>query len=268
MSHLSLKGGGRLPYEHSQAPGGGCTFVFVNALTGDRSMWTGGIAQAIEQAGHGWLAYNLRGQADTAMPDGADYSTEAIVADLGALLEEVSPARPVLAGLSIGGLYALRAVLAGADVAGIVLINTLRRDGPRLKWVNDAIRRAAEVGGPELIRDLFAPLLFNEDWQAENRAQFLGDEGYVPIDRNGGIYGLLRDAGGADWDLPYEDVAVPVLVMTGEQDRVFRDAGDVVALTARLPNAKSVSFPDAGHMIPAERPEAFAKALTDFAGSL
>lgn len=268
MSNLSLPGGGTLPYERKAPAEGGVTFVFVNALTGDRSMWTGEIAAALEAAGHGWLAWNLRGQADSEMPAGSSFTTEEIVSDLCTLLDESAPTRPVLVGLSIGGLYALRAVLGGAEAAGVVLINTLRRDGPRLQWVNDAIRRAAEVGGPEMIRDLFAPLLFNEDWQAENRDGFLGDGAYTPIDRAGGIYGLLRDAGGADWNVQYEDITVPVLVMTGEQDRVFYNAADVAALSARLPNAQSKTFPDAGHMIPAERPGAFAAALVDFAAAL
>jgi 3-oxoadipate enol-lactonase len=34
---------------------------------------------------------------------------------------------------------------------------------------------------------------------------------------------LLANAGSADWDLRYEDLTLPVLVMTGLQDHVFLD---------------------------------------------
>ncbi|MGD9172595.1 MAG: hypothetical protein PVF29_00445 [Desulfobacterales bacterium] len=80
-------------------------------------------------------------------------------ADAGKLLTAVSPVRPIFVGLSIGGLFASRVWLAGSEAIGLVLINTLRREGPRLKWIGDALVRAVEVGGLPLFRDLFLPLL-------------------------------------------------------------------------------------------------------------
>ena len=77
-----------------------------------------------------------------------------------------------------------------------------------------------------------------------------------------------RDTGEADWDLPYEDLDLPVLVMTGEHDRLFRIDADVAQLTARLPQATTVRFSDAGHLIPAEQPEAFTRELLAFAEGL
>jgi pimeloyl-ACP methyl ester carboxylesterase len=43
---------------------------------------------------------------------------------------------------------------------------------------------------------------------------------------------------------------------------------DVAALTARLPQARTVLFRDAGHLIPVERPAAFTAALEEFARGL
>ena len=123
--------------------------------------------------------------------------------------------RPILVGLSIGGLFAARAHLGGAPADGLVLINTLRRDTPRLRWINDAVVRAAEVGGLQLFQDLFAPLVFNEEWQQANRGAFLTHDAYEPMSRASGLYNLLLHAGSADWDLPYEELALPVLVVSG-----------------------------------------------------
>jgi len=58
---------------------------------------------------------------------------------------------------------------------------------------------------------------------------------------------------------------VPVLIMTGLHDRVFYVPADVEQLTARIPEHRTVTFADAGHLIPVERPRAFADALLAFA---
>ncbi|MFQ5624692.1 MAG: alpha/beta fold hydrolase [Paracoccaceae bacterium] len=267
MPSLSLGTEDAISYDYAP-PADGVTFVFFNALTGDRAMWAGVIAETLHAAGHGTLAWNMRGQAESPFTAGTRLDEALIVADARALLAHVDPPRPMLVGLSIGGLFAARTMLAGAEALGLVLINTVRRDCARLRWVNDAIVRCAEVGGLELFRDLFCPLLFNEAWLAENRGSFLGKRKYAPIDRVSGHYALLIGGGGAEWDLPYEDLRVPVLVVTGLQDRVFLDDADVEALAARIPRVARVNMADAGHMLPAERPEALAGALIDFAGRL
>lgn len=261
--------GGTVYYEHVPpvAPAG-VTFVFFNALTGDLAMWRGEIGAALEAAGHGLLVFNYRGQDRTAWSPGERLDADLIVGDAVALLRDAAPVRPVLVGLSIGGLFAAHAVLGGAEAAGLVLINTLRRDGERLRWVNDAVVRAAEFGGLKLFQDLYAPLIFNQDWQAANRGAFLGHEPYEPISRASGVYNLLLHAGTADWDIAYEKLAPPVLVISGLQDRVFFDPSDVAGLAARMPDARRLDMPDAGHMIPAERPGELTAALLDFARSV
>jgi 3-oxoadipate enol-lactonase len=246
----------------------GKTLVFFNALTGDTAMWEGTIAARVRAAGHGTLSFNYRGQAGSPYTPGTALDAALIIEDARRLLAGLNPARPLLVGLSIGGLfsaYAWLAGLGGLKAEGLVLVNTLRRDGPRLRWINDALVRCAEVGGLELFRDLYAPLLFGEAWQERNRASFLKPDAYLPLPRDSGIYNLLRHAGTASWELPYENLALPVLVMTGLQDRVFHDPDDVERLAARLPRARRLDMAAAGHLLPAELPDEFAAALLDFA---
>lgn len=52
------------------------------------------------------------------------------------------------------------------------------------------------------------------------------------------------------------------------QGHIFFDDGDVEALFARLPRAQRFDMPDAGHLIPVERPEASVQALLTFARDL
>lgn len=268
MTILELGPHDQIYYEHVPATmDQAVTFVFFNALTSDTSGWDAVIGPRVRAAGHGTLAFNFRGQTDS--PFSADIALDAdlIVTDAVQLLKAVAPQRPVLVGLSIGGLFAARAHLAGTAAEALVLINTLRKDGPRLQWVGDALVRAVEVGGLDLFRDLYLPLLVNEEWQAANRANFITPEArYTPLAADHGHYKLLAEAGRtADWDLPYEKLDLPTLVITGLQDHVFLEPHVVAELAARLPKGKRVDMPAAGHLIPTERPEALADHLIAFA---
>ncbi len=264
MPQLDLSPGNGLFYDYAPPGARGSIFVFVNALTGSTAMWEAEIAPALRDAGHGTLAYNFRGQADSPFTPGTELDQALIVDDLGRLLAEVEPPDPVLVGLSIGGLFAAGAYLKGASAAGLVLINTLRRAGPRLEWINAATLRAAQVGGLRLLMDINMPLLVNVERLQEIRADFLTEAPYEPLDPSHGHYNLLENSARADWNLPYERLDLPTLVMTGLQDRVFFDRDDVEALYARLPRARRLELRDAGHLIPVERPGATIKALLDF----
>ena len=258
-----------LYYEYQPPPlAAGRTFVFFNALTADTAMWEAAVARRLLEAGHGTLSFDYRGQTQSPFSPGTALDPELIVDDARRLLAETAPVRPVLVGLSIGGLFACRCRLAGAAADALVLVNTLRRDGPRLQWINDALVRCAEVGGLDLFRDLYLPLLFGEKWLVANRGNFLGDAPYQPLDPESGHHNLLRHAATADWDLPYEALDLPVLVVTGLQDRVFLDPPVVAELFARLPDGRRVDLPDAGHLIPTEAPDALAAALIDFVGAM
>ena len=66
MAVFSLSPHDALFYEH-KAPrsSNGRTFVFFNALTGSTDNWEGVIGPKLRDAGHGTLAYNMRGQTDS-----------------------------------------------------------------------------------------------------------------------------------------------------------------------------------------------------------
>lgn len=238
----------------------GLTFVFFNPLTGDAASWDAAIGPALRAQGHGTLLWNFRGQPNSSFGDPTSITAAGIVTDAVSLLEAERPARPVYIGLSIGGLFAARAHLAGQVCVALLLINTLRKGGPRLEWINRAVLRAALTGGPRLIQHLYLPLLTGPDWQRANQANFLKDEACAPLDPDSGTARLLAAGIEADWDVPWERLEVPALVLSGLQDRVFFDAADVAALSARLPQAERLDLPDVGHLVSMERPQAVVDA--------
>ena len=168
MAFFEVAAGRSLYYEHSapSAPDGR-TFVFVNALTGNTETWQhAAIGPALRVAGHGTLCYNFRGQAESGFAGPEDAQPAVIVADLVALLDHLGPVRPVLVGLSIGGLFAAQAHLAGADADALVFINTLRKPGLRLDWINRAMVAAATLGGSQLVMEMNLPHLVNPEMLA------------------------------------------------------------------------------------------------------
>ena len=65
--------------------------------------------------------------------------------------------------------------------------------------------------------------------------------------------------------MPYEEMDLPTLVITGLEDHVFLEKNVVDDLFMRLPKGQRVDMPDAGHLIPAEKPEELTDILLTFA---
>jgi 3-oxoadipate enol-lactonase len=269
MAHLEIAPGESLYYEY-EAPGAtGQTFVFVNALTGNTGMWQAdSIGPKLRAAGYGTLCYNFRGQIESKTAPETKPTPTQIVEDLGRIMEHVKPPRPILVGLSIGGLFAAQAYHAGASADGIVLINTLRKPSDRLNWINTAMADGVAAGGFRLIMSLSLPMLVNPEKLAEMRAGVITGAPFEPVDRSDGGYRLMVESVATNWDFAWESLDVPVLVQVGLHDRVFLVPEDVNELMSRIPNVRREDFTDAGHLIPAERPQAFTESLIDFARTL
>jgi len=264
MSRLPLSEGNALFFNHSRPSRAGApTFVFVNALTGSTEAWEAQIAPALRQNDFGTLSYNFRGQDKSPFVVETELTPALIVDDLMRLIAAEKPTDPILVGLSIGGIFAAHAVLRGVTARGLVLLNTLRQIGPRIAWVNDAMVRIVGAGGVNLFLDALFPLLVNQDFAAQARPNFLSGD-YTPLGPEHGHMNLMRNSVATEWDIPYEDIALPTLVITGHQDRVFLDTEVVDDLFARLPDAQREDWADAGHLLPAERPARLTKSLARF----
>ncbi|MEL6475772.1 MAG: alpha/beta fold hydrolase [Pseudomonadota bacterium] len=268
MSVLDLGGGNALYYLHeAPARDGAPTFVFVNALTGSTEHWEGAVAPSLRAQGFGTLSYNFRGQTDSPFAPETQLTDQVIIADLTRLLGELHPARPVLVGLSIGGLYAARAILGGVEASGLVFLNTLREIGPRIGWINDALPVVTAHGGVGLLMDSMFPLLVGPDFAAKMRGNFLSGN-YAPMDPDSGHANLMRNSSASDWACPWGDLALPILNIQGLQDRVFYDAEVVARLYAALPDARMEEWAEHGHLLPLEAPERLAESLARFGAEI
>jgi pimeloyl-ACP methyl ester carboxylesterase len=76
----------------------------------------------------------------------------------------------------------------------------------------------------------------------------------------------LASAVSRDRPLRLDTLRVPVLILWGEQDRlVGRSRGRW--LQAHLPDARLMSVPEAGHMLPEEQPDVFNRVVAEFASA-
>lgn len=268
MAQLEISEGEALYYEYVPSGESAQTFVFVNALTGSTEMWTGDICPRLQAAGYGTLCYNFRGQAKTAFADDTALTPGLVVDDLCRLMAEVQPPAPVLVGLSIGGLFAAQAYLAGAEATALVLINTLRKPGLRLDWINQAMVRLARIGGGRLVMTANMPGLASPELMAKMWDASFSKDPYEAPPETDGLLRLMEGSLETDWDLPYEKLDRPVLLLTGAHDRVFRIEADVAELKARIPDAAEIVYAQAGHLIPLEASDRFCDDLKEFAARI
>ena len=266
MTVLSISETDGLYYEYDESTKDeGKTFVFINAITGDASMWQAIIGPAFRDQGHGTLAYNFRGQANSPYTNSLELTEHIIVDDLILLLKTLKLKNIVLVGLSIGSLYAVKAMEKGLEVEAIVMINMLRRIGTRIQWMNDIIPQLLAAGGPNLMRDSFTHLITGPAFAEKTRtAVFVDKPDYTPMEPDCGPMNLVTHMGTTNWDVAYENINVPALVITGLHDRVFYDAVVFEELYELIPNATRIDMDHVGHMIPVEDPNELVKAILEF----
>jgi len=225
-------------------------------------------------AGARVVLWDYRGHGQSEAPEDPDaYSIEQLLDDMDRVLEWAAPGRrAVLGGLSFGGLASLHFALARPGrVRALLLFDS----GPGFKnreaqagWEVQTGRiadRLEKMGFEGYVDGRAAPTAIGRRpdlpaAQAAGRAiQAQDPHGVARFGRR-----VVGPAPGVIDELA--SIAVPALVLVGEQDTAYARAGEV--MSAKLPNATHVAIPDAGHVVNIEQAEAFNRAVIEFLGSL
>jgi pimeloyl-ACP methyl ester carboxylesterase len=204
------------------------------------------------------ITWDMRGHGKSDYPDDqAQYSEAETVADMAAILDALGHRKAVIGGLSLGGYMSLAFHLVHPDrTLALLIIDTgpgYKNDEARSDWNANAVRRAErfETDG------LPAP----GTGGAETRtAPHRNAVGLAKAAR-----GMLtqKDARVIS-HLP--DIKVPSIVIVGANDQPFIGASDYMA--AKIPGAKKVVIPNAGHAANIDQPEAFNAAVLGFLADL
>jgi pimeloyl-ACP methyl ester carboxylesterase len=180
----------------------------------------------------------------------ADY-----VEDLRAFLDAMRLKRVVLAGLSMGGAISqLFALTYPERLAGLVLAST----GAKLK-VLPVIFESLAHDFEGYLR-MMGQFSFGPGAAEAIKREVLEETRKQPPEL---IAGDFRACDAFDVRERLAEISMPTLVLSGAEDRLtpppFSDF-----LVERIPGARLVRFPGAGHMLPVEKPEEFNRAVEKF----
>ena len=250
--------------------GSGLPLVMLHGFPLDHTMWSGqdALADAV------WLI----------VPDqrgfGASRGTppESIVQladDVAALLDALHVAEPaVICGLSMGG-YVAEHVAARhpARVRAVVLVDTkLEADTPEARAARAKLATTVERVGQEAVAEAMIPnLLARSEAARANPARPRIEEHLrrtihaTPVETITAALAAL--AARPDMVEPMRAVAVPVLLVVGEEDTITPP--DCMERAERvLHRPRLLIMPRCGHMAPLEDPDTFNAAVLAFLGEV
>jgi pimeloyl-ACP methyl ester carboxylesterase len=231
--------------------GSGPAILLGHAYSSSARMWEG-FVEAFKDS-YRVITYDMRGHDRSDSPaDQAEYSEEATVGDIAAILEACGVQRAVLGGLSLGGYMSLAYYLAHPDaVLALMLFST----GPGFR--NPRAREDWNQMAESLAKGF-----------DENGLEALGRGAEVRASQQRSAAGLAMAARGmlAQFDdrviLSLERIAVPTLVLMGSRDKAYAASTDYMA--GKIPNVTKVVIEDAGHAANIHQPQAFNQAVRAF----
>jgi non-heme chloroperoxidase len=234
-------------------------------------------ADSLAARGYRVVAMDLRGHGDSDWAADADYSIDAFVADITAVVAAL-PMPPVLVGASIGGIAALIAAaetlpcvaraLVLVDVAptmseeGLARIRDFMSSGTRgfatVEDAADAIARYLPHRPRRPAGGLGKHLRVGDD----GRYYWHWDPAFHAASPQRSAAGMLARMGVAA-----RSIGIPTLIITGARSEVVsRDSA--LDLARMIPGAQSIEIAGAGHMVAGDDDEVFDASVGRFVDGL
>ena len=214
------------------------------------------------------IAFDNRGVGRSDVPAGP-YPISLMASDAAAVLDAAGADRAHIFGVSMGGMIAQEFALQyPARVRSLILACTspggLHAVQPKTLVLLALIKRATMT--PEEAREAFIPILYHQatareridedmavlrNWIPAPAAYFAQLQGIVLWSS----YGRLPQ------------ITAPTLVIHGETDRLVPPKNGAI-LASRIPGAKLVTIPHAGHIFATDQPHAARSAVAEFLAAL
>lgn len=270
MAFVTASDGIRL---HAEAVGEGIPVLFSCGYTTTRENFRPQVAPLVE-AGARVVLWDYRGHGGSDAPhDPESYSMERVLSDLERVLDWGAGREPaVLVGFSFGGVASLHFALRHPErVRGLVLLDSgpgFKNPDAQARWITQTERMAGlleERGFEGFLGSRAAASAVGrnpESPAAQGARAAIGGQDPRAVAQfgrrvAGPVPGLVDELGKID---------APALVVVGEEDEPYRRAAEL--MTSRLPRARQVVIPGAGHVVTLEAPDAVNRELAAFVRSL
>ncbi len=204
------------------------------------------------------------------------YSPESQTALVLGLMEHLNVDQAILVGNSAGGTIAAQVALAYPErVAALVLVDPAVYTGggapgwirpllstPQMRRIGPLFVRQIESRGDELLTTAW----HNPDNLTQEQIA-LYKKPLLVENWDKALWEFTLASRASNLPKRLQDITLPVLVITGDDDRIVPTA-DSIRLAGELPNARLVVIENAGHVPHEERPEAFMNAVQEFLNTL
>jgi len=263
-----MHGSRRIRYEldgPTDGPADGPAYVIVNGLTQYSELWRP-YHEALAARGFRVVTFDLLGQGESDKPSlfiGQDDQ----VAVLRDLVGELGQGPVFLAGISFGGVIALRYAIAHADtIAGLVPMSTFAELSPQLLLFGVAMRTGLIVGGTNYLQDLLFPMNLSDAYLGERLDKLENAKRKAWLIND--VYALQNLMESFLDFVPLTEqlssIRIPTMILNGEYDfltpRKLHDS-----LRRHIPDSALVIVPRVYHAFTIEKPALAADLLARFA---
>jgi len=255
------RNGARIAYD---VTGDGPVVILGHSLLCGRWMWSRVVPRLAEH--YKVVNAEFRGHGESTTP-GA-FGFDEMVDDWLALLDEVGADKAALVGLSMGGMTGMRLALKAPErVGALVLLDSSANREPFFKRIKYGIMMALyrRLGFNKLLVKSIAPIMYGATTM-KSRPELIDElaDGIRAHDRDQLLHVIravvYRGEMGA-----IEAIDAPTLVMVGEQDKATPPARSE-EMQQRIPGARLIRIPAAGHLSAMEQPDRVAEATLEFLG--
>ena len=245
--------------------GPGPVVILIHGFPLDRTMWA--YQRSSVGAIYRVILPDLRGHGATAAPDGI-YTVDEMADDVLELLGALQIDDPIVfGGLSMGGYVALSIAARHPErVKALMLMNTrATADDPDAARARIELAERVEASGrTEEVVAAMLPKLFSKQTFEHHPALVARMRDRMSRTPARAICGTLRGlASRPDRTEALTRITAPTLVVAGADDRIV-SPDEARSMASRIPGAKLVMIPDAGHMAPLENHEATDAAILEF----
>lgn len=235
--------------------------TFAHALTNNLTLWNDVVAALGDR--YSILRYDQRGHGGSE-PVAGPYSFPMLIADAVGLLGHVGIDKTHWVGLSIGGMIGYGLAIDHGDRLHSLTACDSRDEAPPdyAAYFQSRIDKAREHGMEGVVESTverwFTPASLAAKLPVIDKVRNM-----IRTTSTSGHEGCCEALKTLSFGSRCHEIQVPTLILGGAKDK-GAPPEKLASIAAKIPGARQVVIPEAGHITALENPEAFRAALTQF----